>query len=243
MRPYLYFICCLIGLEIIVISPVYAETLRVGFRPYPPLMIEESKTGIYYDIFNRISAITGISFAIIFAPNARHKADFEQNIIDIEAGINPDWRKTSKVPSLYTTSFSKVEDIILFRPENYKRVDSPIDLTGEQVGIVRGYIYPRFTSSFKNNDIERIDLKDGPSLLKFFAAGRIDYIFINKKVVEYWMLNNPDYHRFEIGDVISSTDVMLRVHPSKKHLLPQLNAAIEELVSTGEIERIYAQYR
>ena len=224
-------------------NPAYAETLQVGFRPYPPLMIEESKTGIYYDILNQISALTGITFEINFAPNARHKADFEQNIIDIEAGINPAWRKTSKVPGLYTIPFHNIKDIILFKPEDYIQVHSPADLAGKQVGVVRGYSYPIFTNSFASGEIERVDLKDGPSLLKFFSSERINYIFMNKTVSEYWMRNRSDNHKYEMGDVVLTADVMLRVHPSKKHLLPQLNTAIEQLISTGEIERIYAQYR
>ena len=57
------------------------------------------------------------------------------------------------------------------------------------------------------------------------------------------MLNRSYNHKYEMGDVVLTADVMLRVHPSKKYLLPQLNTAIEQLISSGEIEKIYAQYR
>jgi polar amino acid transport system substrate-binding protein len=243
MKPYLYVLCCLVGLGSMMIKPAYAETLRVGLYPYSPLMIEESKTGVYYDILDRISTITGITFDVIFAPNVRQQVNFENNTIDIEAGINPAWRKMSTTPGLYTTPFSKAEDILLFKSEHDKQINSLSDLVGKQVGAVRGYTYPMFTSSFANEDIERINLKDGQSLLNFFAAGRIDYIIIDKTVAEYWMLNHTNHKEYEINYVVSSADIMLRVHPSKIQVLSKLNTAIKELVSSGEIEKIYAQYR
>jgi polar amino acid transport system substrate-binding protein len=225
-------------------------------------MMEDSKAGIYYDILQKISQRTSLVFEIEFTPTSRSNALFEQGNIDIEPGINPIWRNHSKIPGSYTIAFAKSEDVLLFKQRNFFTRTSLNHLKGKRVGGIRGFIYPKFKSSFASGYIDRFDLNDGPSLLKFFIADRIEYILINKVVAAYWILNNPEYRYadlssflalknsketeptdFLIGDVFSSVDIMLRVHPNKKHVLPLLNKAIAELIAEGEIDKIFAKYR
>lgn len=242
--------------------PSTAEVLRVGFRAYPPLMMKDSKSGIYYDILQKIEERSDLKFKIEFAPPSRSNALFEQGSIDIEPGVNPAWRKHSKLPGIYSIPFAKSEDIILFRPSNLIESVSIDNLKDKQIGGIRGFIYPKFSESFTNGTIKRTDLNDGPSLFKFFIADRIDYIIINKVVAAYWILNHPEYQfialsdylssknkainpngKLLLGSNISSVDLMLRVHPRKKYILEQLNNAIAELLAEGEINKIFARYR
>jgi len=78
--------------------------------------------------------------------------------------------------------------------------------------------------------------------LKFLVAGRVDQIFINKSVAQYWILKNESYRNYVIGDVIGDVDVMMRVHPSKKQEIERLNKAIKNLSTSGEIEKIFGKY-
>jgi polar amino acid transport system substrate-binding protein len=225
-------------------------------------MMQDSKAGIYYDILQKISERSDFKFEIEFASSSRSNALFEQGSIDIEPGVNPIWRQHSKLVGDYSIPFTKSEDIVLFKSRDLLNPPSLENLAGKRIGGIRGFTYPMFSDSFSNGTIERVDLKDGPSLFKFFIAGRVDYIIINKIVAAYWILNHPDYQYLSlpdylqgklnsddangsilIGSIISSADLMLRVHPSKKHVLQQLNSIITELITEGEIEGILARYR
>jgi len=233
--------CWLLGMEIVSTS-IQAAPLKVGFYNFPPFMSIDSQIGIYHDIFESISRDTGYIFEIECFPSARVKMNFESNLIDIEPGVNPTWRKGSKVPGQYTIPFAKAVDVVLFRPGQHIPVDGPESLKGRAVGAIRGYIYPGFTDSFTKNEIIRVDLIDEPKLLKFLVAGRVDQIFINKSVAQYWILKNESYRNYVIGDVIGDVDVMMRVHPSKKQEIERLNKAIKNLSTSGEIEKIFGKY-
>ncbi|MEJ7747566.1 MAG: hypothetical protein WKF61_12670, partial [Luteimonas sp.] len=52
----------------------------------------------------------------------------------------------------------------------------------------------------------------------------------------------PKYRQFIVGDVMGSFDVSMRIHPSKKALLPTLDEAILSMKRSGAIARIYAKY-
>jgi len=41
-----------------------ADTFKVGFYNYPPMMIQNGKSGIYQDILDELSKITGHRFRI-----------------------------------------------------------------------------------------------------------------------------------------------------------------------------------
>ena len=53
----------------------------------------------------------------------------------------------------------------------------------------------------------------------------------------------PEYRHLKIGNVVDKRDVMMRVHPNQQSILPAMNAALLQMISEGEIERIYARYR
>ena len=238
---YVLLFCCFLGIESVSIS-IQAVTLKVGFYNFPPYMSSDTQTGIYHDIFESISRDTGYTFEIEYYPSTRLKMNFENNVIDIEPGVNPAWRKDSKVPGLYTIPFAKSVDVVIFRPGQQIPVDGPESLKGRTIGVVRGYVYPGFTDSFTNNEIIRADLTDEPQLLKFFIAGQIDQIFINRAVVQYWLQKKTPEHHYIMGDIIGDVEVMMRVHPSKKQALERLNKSIEKLSTSGEIEKIYKKY-
>ena len=234
--------CCL-SVMAIISSSIQAATFKVGFYNHPPFMSRDSQTGIYHDIFDSIARETGYTFEIEYYPSSRLRVNFENNLIDIEPGINPIWRQDSKVPGHYTIAFARTVDVVLFRPGQLIPVHGPESLEGKTVGAIRGYFYPGFMDSFDSNKIIRADLTDEPQLLNFLVAGRVNQIFINKAVAQYWLLKNDSYRNYIIGDVIGDVEVMMRVHPSKIKELKQLNKALKKLSTSGEIDKIYKTYQ
>ena len=50
------------------LAGVHAASFDVGFYNYPPMMIEQDKTGIYQDIFDELGKLTGDTFNVQYYP-------------------------------------------------------------------------------------------------------------------------------------------------------------------------------
>lgn len=219
-----------------------SETIRVGFYNYPPMMIESERAGIYQEILDELSIITGHRFQIHYFPYARLANEFNLGRIDLEPGVFPGWVKQQRVPGKFSVPFGKVVDVLVFAPGKHFRINAPRDLSGRTIGLVRGYTYPDLRELFDSGAVHRSDAVSETQLMAMLAAGRMDQILINKAVAQYSMLMVPKYRDFVLGDVLGSFDVSMRVHPNKKALLPELDEAIMAMKRSGAIARIYAKY-
>ncbi len=219
-----------------------SETYKVGFYNYPPMMIESGRSGIYQELLDELSKITGHRFQVQYLPYARLANKFDLGQIDLEPGVFPGWVKQQKVPGMFSVSFGKVVDALVFSQGKYFKVSTPRDLSGKTLGLVRGYTYPDLRELFDSGVVHRIDAVSETQLLAMLGAGRMDQILINKAVAQYSIMQVPKYREFVVGDVLGSFDVSMRVHPSKKDLLPELDEAIMTMKRSGAIARIYAKY-
>lgn len=220
----------------------WADTIKVGFYNYPPMMIEAGHTGIYQDILDELSKITGHRFQINYFPYPRLARDFDGGEIDLEPGVFPGWVIKQKVQGLFSVPFGKVVDVLVFAPGKQFPVNTPKDLSGKSLGLVRGYAYPDLRNMFDNGTIHRVDAVNESQLMAMLQGSRIDQILINKAVAQYTIREIPKYSEFVLGDVLGSFDVSMRVHPNKKDILPQLDEAIVSMKRSGAITRIYAKY-
>jgi len=200
-------------------------------------------SGIFADMFTRIGDITGDKFIMVPMPAARSILEFDHGRVDIEPGISPSWRSYAKEPGMYSITYDSVEEVIVFRSGELFDVKTPKDLFGRKVGIVRGFTYPRFESAFTLRKIEQILNKSEDLLVKQLLRKRVDQIFISKRSVEYMKKHDPALSKLVVGDVVSSVEVMMRVHPTKLELLPRLNKALKQMINDKSIEKIIAKYK
>lgn len=219
-----------------------SDTIKVGFYNYPPMMIQSGRRGIYQEILDELSKMTGHRFQIQYFPYARLTKVFELGQIDLEPGVYPGWVKQQRVPGVFSVPFGKVVDVLVFAPGKHFRMNTPRDLSGKTIGLVRGYTYPDLRELFESGVVHRSDAVSETQLMAMLAAGRMDQILINKAVAQYNILMVPKYREFVLGDVLGSFDVSMRVHPSKRALLPELDEAIAAMKRSGAIARIYAKY-
>lgn len=219
-----------------------SDTIKVGFYNYPPMMIESGRTGIYQEILDELSKMTGHRFQIKYLPYARLANEFDLGKIDLEPGVFPGWVKRQRVPGMFSVPFGKVVDVLVFAPGKHFHISTPRDLSGRTIGLVRGYAYPDLREMFDSGAVHRSDAVNETQLMAMLAAGRMDQILINKAVAQYNILLVPKYREFVLGDVLGSYDVSMRIHPNKRALLPTLDEAIVTMKRSGAIARIYAKY-
>ena len=221
---------------------VHAATFTVGFYNYPPMMIEQDKTGIYQDIFDELSKLTGDTFSVQYYPYSRIGLLFNSGQLDIEPGVYPGWVRNQPTPGMFSLPFGKVVDVMVFAPGKAFPVTRPEDLRGKSVGLVRGYAYPDLRALIEAGQIDRRNALNEAQLLEMLARLRFDQIVVNKAIAQYSQTRGPEYRNLEIGDVMNSFDVSMRVHPRHGAWLNKLDAAILELKQRGVIEKIYAKY-
>lgn len=221
---------------------LFAASFTVGFYNYPPMMIESDKSGIYQDIFDEISKVTGDTFNIRYYPYARLSLMFNEARLDIEPGVYPGWAQDQKIPGLFSAPFGKVVDVMVFASGKAFPVRESEDLRGKSVGMVRGYAYPSLQGLIESGQIDRRNGLDEDQLLRMLHAGRFDQILISKAVAQYSVFKFSEYRSMEVGDVLGSYDVSMRVSPKLEAWLPKLDEAILQLKQAGVIDRIYAKY-
>ena len=221
----------------------WAATIQVGFYNAPPLMIQHDRTGVYHDLLEQVSAITGDRFKISYYSIARLQRLFDKGQLDLEPGINPIWRQDAEQPGIYSIPFAQLEQILVFRPGHQIPVSGPEGLTGHQVGTIRGYRYPGFMQSIADGHIERVDVTDEPNLFNLLERGRVNQIFTDRVVQQYWAKKHPHYQRFPTSKTLISLDVMLRLHPSKAPRLAAINQALRQLIERGQVDEIFKRYR
>ncbi|MFZ6847863.1 substrate-binding periplasmic protein [Undibacterium sp. RuRC25W] len=195
-------------------------------------------TGIFPEVMSAIAHQSGDQLEEQVLPIKRVLQAFEMGITDIEVGVNPKWRSTSSVPGLYSDPFVTVNDILCYRPGERRKHESVTSFKGETIGVIANYSHPEFDASFANGSIKRADIYTNPSLLTMLKANRFNQIIISQYVKQYWTKVDAGKYNCEEGRYVQSSDIMLRVHPSKAHALPRLNAAIEALKKNGELNAI-----
>ena len=121
-------------------------------------------------------------------------------------------------------------------------VARPEDLRGKSVGLVRGYAYPDLRALIDEGLLDRRNALNEAQLLEMLAKSRFDQIVVNKAIAQYSLAKIPEYRDLEIGDVMSSFDISMRVQPRHEAWVGKLDAAILTLKQRGVIDAIYARY-
>ena len=224
------------------LAGVHAASFDVGFYNYPPMMIEQDKTGIYQDIFDELGKLTGDTFNVQYYPYPRLGLLFNGGQLDIEPGVYPGWVQGQSIPGVFSVPFGKVVDVMVFAPGKAFPVARPEDLRGKSVGLVRGYAYPDLRALIDEGLLDRRNALNETQLLEMLAKSRFDQIVVNKAIAQYSLAKIPEYRDLEIGDVMSSFDISMRVQPRHEAWVGKLDAAILTLKQRGVIDAIYARY-
>lgn len=224
-----------------------AQNLRVLVydKPFPPYYFTEGapQKGIVREVFDALAAETGDHFEYVRYPFMRALHEFEKGRVDIEPMASPGWRKNSSVPGVYSIPFAVSEEIVLFRKDSAVPDCSPESLLGRTIGVVSGYNYPAFDSFFESGRITAYPLPNETRLVQMLLAGRLDQALMNSDFARYQMKIRNAADKLVVSKPCSALDMMIRVHPDKKDVLPRFNRALRKLMENGTIKRIYDRYR
>ncbi|MCG7536652.1 transporter substrate-binding domain-containing protein [Pseudoalteromonas sp. OOF1S-7] len=219
----------------------YSVLVYHGANPPYNYLKEGEQAGIFKDIFARLGELTGHEFEFVPLSVARGHKSFEAGEIDIEPGVNPSWRQSSRVPGIYSIDYAFSREVVLGRKEA-RAYEQPESFYGKVMGRVRGYRYGPFERHFGAGKIAVYDNISERELLVQLAHTRLDYIMIGDITAAYYIATNPAYRGFKEVYEISKLPVSMRIQPKNTMLKQELDQALSQMMAQGEITQIYLKY-
>ena len=128
-------------------------------------------------------------------------------------------RPEEQAIQLFSDSFYEVREHYVFRRGETVPITDPEQLQNYSFAGVRGFEY-----SFSNY------------LSTLIHKGRANLGTINDGDFAKLMAENP--HDVELGEIIFTSDLRIRLHKSRSDLLPRINAAIARLNADNRLKKM-----
>lgn len=158
----------------------------------------------------------------------------------------PEWRKEYNHVSVYTIPLVRTVDIILAKKGKIPRTDSIETFCGKSLGTNLGYFYTDgFNEAFERGKIKRDDTSsEGASIIRKLLADRFDAAILDKYEAEYWFkkmnLNAGDFE--DVYTFKTASNLRIRLHKSKAHLVGDINQVLEKMKHDGTIQKLIDNY-
>ena len=184
-------------------------------------------------VWQAIIAEADIPFVEIEVLQGRRRRMFSDGFLTLDCCVNPAWRNRpeEQTSQLFTDSFYTTEIRYIFKKGAVVPVPSPEHLRSLRFAKVRGFTY-----SLEDYFGETIAAKSIDDAFRLVEFGRAQLTEASRIQFEHEIARHP--RDLEMGDVSNYTNLHIRVHISRAHLLPRLNAAIARMKASGRINQI-----
>jgi len=244
------FFCLIFFLTITWHNPVYSETIVAGVGEWQPWTKGTNKNtgegvGILVEIFNTAVRQAGHQPVIRICPQVRRNFEWGR-LVDAELGVIPEWREGLESVSVYTIPIVRTVDIIIAKKGKITGAKTIKSFYGKSLGTNLGYVYTDgFNEAFKTNKIKRDDTSsEGSSIIKKLVSGRFDAAILDRHEARYWLkkmnLNIADYE--EVYEFKTISNLRIRLHKNKTHLVKDINKALKKMKDDGTIKNITDKY-
>lgn len=238
---------CMALLLLVCPRGAFAESLVAGVNDWQPWMRTQGMeaSGIMVEIFMDAAKRAGYEPVVLAMPHKRRNEIEWGRSVHVEPGVIPEWREQYAEVSVYTIPYVSTQDIVLAKKGVLESASAVGDFQGKRLGTTLGYYYPDgFSDAFDSGSIIRDDAPEGPNLIQKLALDRVDGAILDKHEAHYWItqlaLRPEDFETVYTFSLVS--DLRMRLHPDKAHMLPALNAALREMLEEGMIQEIIESY-
>ena len=206
-----------------------------------PLLFEGKPgevSGLVYDYTNEIIEALGKKSSITLVTRNRLYDYLNSGQVDLLCYSSPAWSTTDEQLKFSKPLFTKHEVIIGPSPIP-KKVSA---FKGKTIGTIIQYVYPKLDPMFKDGQLHREDGISEESNLRKLLNNRISYIVTDQIFLDYFKVEHPkidlDRERFFLQDY----PITCSFSPNGRIKEKDLNAAIENLKTSGKLERIFRKY-
>lgn len=220
-----------------------AKSLSGGAAQWPPYSYQDENgqaSGIAVDVMRQVMAKSGNQLDFVFYPAKRLHVLLNEGRLDLNYADSPSWNGDDAAQRfVYSQPYLQVREYLYFLADHPAR-HLPLELLdGLRIGLVRGYTYHSLDAALSSGRLTPLETSGDRTLIDLLLRGRVDAIALVDDVFdEHLMARGLDPQRFSRGAKLSDAPLVIKLQRQHADQLPQLNAALESLVRSGEVERI-----
>ena len=187
--------------------------------------------GINVDIMQSIADEMNVSLEFRDFSIAEGRSKFLSGEVTIDCCLNEIWFPNDQASHLFSDPIYSMKEIFIFPRGKRFPVPDTIALKQKKVIGIAGFTYPG-----QENYGARLDGRNPLEVLKMLDAGKGDVAVLERHAASFYM-NHYDFD-LEFGDPYYSAEVGVRLHPSLKHQMNDINKAIAKFKNNGRIHEI-----
>lgn len=197
--------------------------------------------GILHEVIERLAQRLDAQAQILVLPRNRVELALQQNEIDVRCYVSPKWISQSE-RYLWSIPLINQRDLIVAR-QGTPQLSSPDSLSGQSVGTVLGYTYPRLQYLFDHGALQRDEARNQELVLQKLLAGRYRFAVSNELALGWFNRDLPDSDRLESVAMLEEEPVSCLVRNDPALPAQRILRTLLQMKESGEIEEILARYR
>lgn len=221
------------------------KLLKIAFPSWPPWKITalNSFEGIDAKIINKVAKRIRIKIEFKECPWKRCIEMIKEGDADIITSFAKNFEREKF--TYYIEPFYNINTLVFYgRKGKVSIIQKYEDLYNIEIGVVKGSVYfEPFDSDLK---IDKQKINFDIQLLKMLESGRIDAFLGSEITYDYLIIKEGFQGKFEKASFIVETEVKSYIAMSKKSkfvkMIPQISAAIKEIVENDGIEKLVNEY-
>lgn len=227
--------------------PAAAQPLQAGGSEWRPFSYTDGQgmpRGISVEVTREAMARCGLQVDFLFYPANRLNALLKKGQLDLNYADSPLWNDASAAADfVYSIPYLQVHEHLYFLADHPAR-DLPLErLGGLNIGMVRGYVYQTLEPALDEGRLRKVETSYNEVLLELLRLRRVDAVAMVDELFEHQVASQGlEAARFVRGAQLSDAPLGLRLQRRHAEHLPALNAALRQLLESGEVERIRRRY-
>ncbi|MDH4554932.1 amino acid ABC transporter substrate-binding protein [Pseudomonas sp. BN417] len=197
--------------------------------------------GIIHDLILSLAQRLDMPAQILVLPRNRVELALKQGEIDVRCYISPKWIANGE-EYLWSVPFIRQRDLIVAR-QGSEGISGPDALSGQSIGTVLGYTYPRLQQQFERGAVQRDDARNQQLVLQKLLAGRYQYALSNELALAWFNRDLPDSDQLIGVATLDEEPVSCLVRNDPDLPAQRILHTLLQMKESGEIDEILARYR
>lgn len=224
-----------------------AQPLLGGGAHWHPYSFQDASgqaRGIAVDIIRKVMEQNGQQMDFVFYPANRLNLLLDEGRLDLNYADSPLWNSANAGERfVYSQPYLHVREYLYFLSDHPARQLPLGKLQGLRIGIVRGYTYQSLDAALQDDRLMKVETSREPALLDLLILGRVDAIaMVDDVFTDLLTARHLEHGRFTRGAKLSDAPLVMKLQRQHADQLPGLNAALQTLIRSGEVERIRRSY-
>ena len=209
---------------------------------YPPFSFPDSDgrlAGFDVDVSKAIAERLGMKIEIV-------RTEWDGILAGLLAGkydaiigsmaITPERAKSVNFSQPYYVSGAQ----LFVHRDNRSDIESVEDCKGKRVGVGLGETYEHYLRK-NHTEIQTATYKSTPDIFQDMQTGRL-VGFVTDRLVGAWTIKKHNRPFVPVGELLYEERVGIPVKKDRPELLRQVNAALEDMKASGELDRLFKKW-